>query len=705
MSKDQSQGPRTEAPPARQLPIRRSIGNWNLIVIFGGVVLTLAAVGCLVFLWAGEGPVPGGSQATHLWRDITLNGRSAESVTLIALVLRLVSGSQAGICTALVAAFIIERRRFPLSQMALLSIARANTNGEPRQLLQFLLLSRLNSLVRNLEVALLFLLGMTALGIQFSSTILISDFATSSLVRYANSTVLNVAVSSGTSNAIKLGTTEVNMGSTMFLFGDTDSSIDPMPDDFGVTDTGKRQRALIPLNQEDRVHLQHFSGPAFTMITRTRCMRPFMTAKLFKEEGDGGAIEVTIDYNQTYTHASIPLYDTCYPSTGAEGDVNLCLSQSFTCTLPMKNPLLNNNETDALWYTALCHLPLYNGSDVAHVIPKWDSQDPLKPSSGSWPQMTFATNLPMSFWTRLNHSESIAVSSAAFYGEWASFEIEGSFLNASLCFIGVDSSLSLLTLTGKINQKEPTLSWNDETHSIEVGPLQDLLGANTNQTPISERGALEIIGDVQNPAPLSSFDVDTNLAQDAIDENRVVISSVPATEEVFYSGNLSIGVCYHCTISGPSVPDDIATFFQQVIGVTGRAAVAIDGYFFLIAKGGYYYVFPYFDVPGKVNLTFSTEVQRPVRWRGLSTVVVLVAINSSAALAIVILYIMGGRRTIIGNFWHAASLLASEDPISILHDGAKLTDTEISQLLRSNDCLQQTDASAEDGTLQLVRCN
>ena len=186
-------GPDTRSAKDKRLPILLSIGCTGCIALVLGSALTLIALAFLVFLWTGEGPVPGGEQAFRIWRDIMLNGQIAQAVTLTSLILRVVSASQATICTSMVAALLLERRKIPLSCVARISAMRS-VNGGPRDLLQ-IILSQLRGLAIHTESVLLSVLFISAVGMQFSSTILVSDFDEASLIGYPNLSRINIATS------------------------------------------------------------------------------------------------------------------------------------------------------------------------------------------------------------------------------------------------------------------------------------------------------------------------------------------------------------------------------------------------------------------------------------------------------------------------------------------------------------------------------
>ena len=127
--------------------------------------MILIIVGFLILLWAGEGPL-GGQQAPNLWRRIMLSDGATRSITLSALILRVVTAAQAAVCTSLTAALLLERNQVRLSQLAQFSVTRG-VNAGPRRILQEILVSGSSQLRLRYETLLLFTIAVLTIGIQF----------------------------------------------------------------------------------------------------------------------------------------------------------------------------------------------------------------------------------------------------------------------------------------------------------------------------------------------------------------------------------------------------------------------------------------------------------------------------------------------------------------------------------------------------------
>ncbi|KAI1154041.1 hypothetical protein F4825DRAFT_207502 [Nemania diffusa] len=698
---DIAQGKARQHSDSRQdttprLPLQSSLSTLGCVTIFGGSFLTLAALAFLLFLWGGRGPVEGGAKAQPVWRAIMLHGWATQAVTLTSLVLRIISASQAGLCTSMVAALLLERRSVPVSQVAQLSVTRS-VNGGPLGLLYTMTSRRMRLVVVKPEVLLLFILALTTFALQFSSTILISDFGMMRLIQDANHTTLNVALSPEAASTIGSFLTFGNIDSSTVLFGDVDSPDDPAPNLQGVSDTGPKRRAFLPFQKEDRVNLQHFSGAAFSSVSRTACIRPSMSAELNFNPSRGFSISGRIAYNQSLQDAGQA------PTQQCSDDGNFCLPLAYNCSLPVNtDPSLFSQ-----WPTAICHL-LINADETSHIMPSWDQHSgAFDFAAGFWPALVFATNMPASYMEQLIDSGPITLGKPLLYGEWASYELEpGKFLNTTFCSSTLNATVSSLSMTGELNQTEPELAWNTTTRSYEVSSLQTLFGAdNVHKTP-AQRGILSITSNIQDPVSPNDLDVNRTSALGALEASSATFGNGAAAGVWANSVNgSSVGMCDHCDIFGGGVSDDIAALFQHIVNTTGRAAVAVDTYLAMLSRSWFYSLLQKFDVPGTVITAFATTVLLPIRWSGLAAVLSLVATNTVLTWIITVLYVLRTRFTFAGNYWHAVSQLIYKDTLPLLEKGGEMKDEDVAEELdmELEDFLVKIDRLEIGGRVSVVK--
>lgn len=260
-------------------PISKSLGLWTCAIIAGGTALTLAVLGFLIFLWLGEGPA-GGESATYVWRKIMLSESwPAQTITICSLVMRTVAAAQAAVCTSLVAALLLERRRLPLSKVVPVSIKRGVNDGPFNLVREVLSWKYIRPLVC-VEMGLLLVVTMASFGTQFTSTILLSSFDARTLVQLPQRIQHNVILSAGAAAIASNINSFSQFPPSYALFGELETSDMPDPNAQGVSDTGVKLRSYVPFQEKERLKLRAYKGPAFSERTQVMCMRPNMDAEV-----------------------------------------------------------------------------------------------------------------------------------------------------------------------------------------------------------------------------------------------------------------------------------------------------------------------------------------------------------------------------------------------------------------------------------------
>lgn len=374
-----------EAKITQRPPITKSLGLWACATIVGGTALTLAVLSFLIFLWAGEGPA-GGERASYVWRKIMLSESwSVQTITICALVVRTIAAAQAAVCTSLVAALLLERRRLPLSKAIPVSIKRGVNNG-PFNFIHELFTRKYLKPFFCVEMILLLVVTVLTFGTQFTSTILLSGFGTTTLVQFPQQLHQNVLLSAEAGRKAYMINSFAQFPPSYALFGELESSDIPDPNPRGVSDTGAKLRSFVPFQKEQRTKLRAYSGPAFSETTQVMCMRPNMDAEILWEKvtTEAGTMPITsisgaISYEETFEEAALDDWTKC--STFQRFDdtsQTICLPQNFSCTIPLTDVL----AVDPNPVIALCHVAADIVGDTTQISPveniqKWNRSSPL----------------------------------------------------------------------------------------------------------------------------------------------------------------------------------------------------------------------------------------------------------------------------------------------------------------------------------------
>ncbi|KAK5637426.1 hypothetical protein RRF57_013138 [Xylaria bambusicola] len=260
-----------EPVSAPRLPIKESLGLSGSLTVIGGSIVALGLLSFLMFLWFGHGGRES-ANATWVWRQIALRGWMTQSITLASLGLRFTISMQSAVCTSMLAALVLERKLTPKPNVAWFSIIRS-TNDGPLKMVRMMLSSK--TLVRSVEFWLLFLLAVTTLGLQFASTILLSDIVDSAIVSDMDQTQMPDLFDPSGADLSVINWLFGAMKPVYGIFGELDVDYNVLPDARGLSQTGLVQRAFLPLDRpNDRVSTRYFKGNAIVMSSKTACMRP-----------------------------------------------------------------------------------------------------------------------------------------------------------------------------------------------------------------------------------------------------------------------------------------------------------------------------------------------------------------------------------------------------------------------------------------------
>ncbi|KAI0440738.1 hypothetical protein F4803DRAFT_552749 [Xylaria telfairii] len=430
-----------------------------------------------------------------------LNSWALQSITLSCLTLRAITAAQAGVCTSLLAALLAERRYSPMTTIAKLSVLRG-VNENPAQLLWTMRSLKTKSVAQLplKELVLTFIITLSTLAIQFSSTILISDFDPAALTQFPITTGQNVALSESTLNISFVGSYMVfKEGDEWPTFGGRGTTNLAKPDIHGLSDTGLQQRAFLPYDKDNRATIRTFSGSTAVMTTKISCIPPALDATFTPIYPDStypyGSINGTILFNATFENASLSAnscsYDILHNNTA-------CIPPMFSCTV--SNGLISDSERWTEWVPSLCHLVVpeiesivpenpqtefYNIEDVIGATAgRWNRDTDPWDEAAYWPFLVIATNARIDLLKTMNETSTLTLPLQPYqrYGEWNSFNLtENSLINITMCSVGFNMSLAYVELSSNDDPVEPSVKLNATTLMLDGEKVQTLLGASDIQ--------------------------------------------------------------------------------------------------------------------------------------------------------------------------------------------------------------------------------
>ncbi|KAI0105105.1 hypothetical protein GGR51DRAFT_572141 [Nemania sp. FL0031] len=651
--------------PIPKRPIYHSFGLVNAIVTIGGIILSLAVLGFLVFLWAGRGKNPEGQLSNNPWRSIMLSGRLVQLITISALVLRVSLSSQVAICTSCVAALILERRSIPLSQSVPLSVLRSVNSG-PHILIDHIFRKRDLARLLYPEVILLLLVALGNIAIQFSSTILLSDLHEHSLVEFPKEIQANLSINK---NGPAIVIQWMPPPGDTPLFGEISSGYAANPNSLGLSDTGLKQHIMLPFDK-GRTAIRSYEGPAMVMGSRVSCIPPVVSGEIRSTALDAGPqlfgyMDGRILVEDSMTRAGLAAQRPCN-STQCPSEI------SFHCIIP-------STVSDEI--------------ATAYYIPSRHAWHPT-PGSPWTPEavtvLVLTTNLNSKGWESLGNS-TIKLNQHNIKEEWVSYDFGNDrVINVTLCSFATSIMVSNVSMETSKELVEPSLGYL--LNPSDTTNIRKLLGADPLVQGWNERGILEVknITDLNNryANPLPSL-------QQTAEYIEIYLK--------YYSANQTFAGCDTCDGEFANSAREFSRVFQDIIQCTWRASVAVQTIFTMSAQSLHdqHLKFNTISVPVQVRQTVSATI--PIRYSGLIAVTALVLTNIICVLAITILYLSYSRYAMIGNFWHAVSQTVSDLTSDILSHGNQANDLAVSDLLKENDAPVRLVKSLDTGHIKIAR--
>lgn len=598
-----------------------------------------------------------------------------QAITLASMILRLIVGIQATICTSMVAALLLERLSTPRLQVAHASVMRGINDG-PWKLVMLVLSSKGNALyfLRHLESWLIISLAFVILALQFTSTILLSDMRTFQMIGDLNITTFNGLFAYPGKEKFWLYQGPLMTSAPVYpIFGETFTMHDSSPDSRGLSDTGLTQRGLLPMaNRDHRTSIREYDGMGMVMSSRVACMRPVITnasLDFASESHDFRRLQGVLHYSQSLRDA--------YPGTGPLCSVSEnCEKLSFECTMPAAG--------EEPWAPGACILDGVGGHFRGSNQPMWDPADgPWSENSSIW--LVYSTSMTIDLWDSMPPSFSVPSAQPSADNEWIIYEIVPDyFIKLAVCFSDFDFAYRDIRMRAAEATAEPSTNLSmvaDENFGLDK--VQTYLGLDRSRQSVVDRGilSLEVKPDNRTPytRPLSHYDLLSQPA-DKITPGALTASSLRL--ETGYelcdgdNKNTSFSLCIHCYMDALIAPHMEYTFLfsRMILGTPlagGRAADALHAFISVAGLNVYnQFLATSMNVAQQARVVTTREVTVPGSWppsmtacAGLIAVASLLAAYLSLVTVTTVLYIRHTRYSRYGNVWHAISQLANSEEL------------------------------------------
>jgi hypothetical protein len=634
---------------------RQRLGWYAITSLLLGMLITLGALGFLWFLWLGNN--------NSIWQRIMIESLATRAVTVASLFIRASASVAAGVCTSMIAAVALEHGMFVFPKAAAVSSIRYLNGGPSDLLLQFWGRVKLR---RELPTA-SFVLAMTltTLLLQFTSTVLLSDFRPGTIPGDVETQNLTFSKSAGTEGDTNLWTSTPQ---SYAMFAEVPGPSYLTQD--GVSDTGTTTRALIPLAQQSRSLLRTYDGPATVFDSRVVCVRPSVNAtigisdSLLSKRSNGLGVNLNGQVNATKWPDR--LLNQSYSLVPPNIERGL-----FKCNVVL--PSFSGNDSE--WALTLC------GVDNGEVLVSPFFYNPDGSATGSPGPGTVNILLINATGETGNWSQALEGYSEQPTGsiwkihervdEWVDV-VQPEYnvkLSLTLCYADYTNQDLRVHATSIGNRTEPVVRRTTENYDTQG--VRSQLGATIPKESPEDRGIMSLEPMTWDNSSLT-FHIGGDYLLDAA-----------------FSGQLAYGsyksVCNLCDLGSTGrVNRILVTVFQDIVRNTGSTALALQAHLTSLVQMAYYDNIQEFEDVAPAQLQSFIQVLMPRSFNGLIAVTSVICVHWLLVFVALGQFIYWTRYSMLGNAWQTVTQLHSSDTEPVFAMPSVVSDKSVEKVLSAN---------------------
>ncbi|RYO85207.1 hypothetical protein DL766_007004 [Monosporascus sp. MC13-8B] len=514
---------------------------------------------------------------------------------------------------------------------------------------------------------------LTSIALQFSSTILLSDFDTVPALTINQTNQLNVSYGPSISQQL---TNQMSYSGALWTATPSEFTVFAEYNDPGyrrfsdaVHDTGVTVRSFLPISSKlTRMGLDRYHGYSTMLDTRVACIRPVLGNIIFFDiPSPSGYVHSPYLQGHATPSTHIPLL----PSTASN------LPANFSC------PANQFDVTNSLGFGepsfTLCPLNFYEGL-----------KSPL----------TFNT-LGGTVYLLFDHTNTTAarintqdVWSTNDDGVWAKLIPPpsqtaplGSDMRVTMCYDSrrFSNSTRLVSAESLGDREEPqisiktTLIDNYPVTQLDTESVRRQLGATNDSLTLEERGLLKLELDpgykdqmLPNPGHnIKSFDVDmTFLTIQPIHPIDALMLCTNCITDIYVPGNIR------------TVNHRLMAIFMDSLEETNSPALALQAVFTVLTQMAYYHLAPYFDILENGTITITESYYIPARSIGFASVTALLLIHLILVAIAVACFASWSCHTLLSNVWQAFTQAAVVVDENGLYNATTIPDKDIYRSLK-----------------------
>ena len=646
---DRNSEPST-SQPAHPIALRR-IGITACAVLVAALCSLIIVSSFLAFLWYG-------TDDHHDWRSFIEDGQVTRAITLSSAVIRVAISTTAGICTAMLAAIILENHEVLIRDAASTS-AMQFVHSPPATMLptaiRALGWSRLTVIF-----PLILLVGTTVLS-QLCSTALVSDLQTLQIPGSPQRANVPYTFSAGKDTPLYSDYSPANLYRSANSLGTPLTSFirfaeSSQPDSAETADylhdTGPSIRAYLPLaSSQDREAVKDYTGRLFAADHQVKCYRPVLSDVLISQ--------AHTTFRGYEDNSVLILNATIKPTDQANLNME---PRSMSCVVAGSvNPSIPGRQA------SLCALPTVrtiNGTNIT------TSSTYVVIDSNGGVSDFYANSVPQrnpSLWSLGSNSSTYQGSA-----EWLIITtISGLQISLSYCVAAFNTANVSATASSEAYASEEVYPFADTSlKGLMMPPSVDrLLGPNAaSRFSLEERGLLKLNAGAWSTALGRVW---LGLSSDVTDSSQ--------------TGSVSIMACAACgcpvyndyqpnlTTSCVAPSKDHVLLFQHgLMGGEGRPAYAVQALLGSIMAQNYYAQLSYFDQSINAQATFFIQALAPGYTGGFSAVMTVIVLHVFTCIVVTAAFFNLTTASYLSESWYTTAQLIQPGTARILAEGSKL---------------------------------
>jgi hypothetical protein len=683
------------------------LGRIAVVTLTLGTILVLVSLSLLAFLWFGN-------TSNSLWHHIMTKNWLPEAITIISEVIKAVVGFQIGLCSAMLAALLIERSEVLLPNAATISVLRSSTMGggsilglfwEGRQAWKNTLLWKSTLPILVAAFALIFTFS------QAITVILVSDVG----VRQIPGTTSSIATAFGLEYGFGANTygLQANISSRGTTWGRkpqfyptfAEHAEAPYVAD-GVSDTGMTLRAFLPFSAAtDRQGISGYSGPTTVLDARVTCQVPQLTGESVTTD-DNGIITLTGSFRPSKSTPRLGNLTVGWLTQGITTTAIYNEPMPFSCQVPSDSP---PSQYSSQWRIGLCQLSeggfavgpngtsAISGGLISEfadpsTYPTVQSSITAQENSTTIGTAYFFLNVTLGDTTNWRAVTQMTANPPNFssHGEWLDLVYSDAslILSVTVCYSAFQTADIPVTISSTGNRTEPFPTYNLSTTLYHFDQVRKQLGQDRSTQSNQERGILNLANQRGNwLAQQGEFPpVEPYIRRAANLWGPDILGNTGNFSGVLYSSGQ---VCKYNSLLLNQItylcPDVMHTWlFQEIVQKAGSVALGLQSMITVLAGLEYYDQLAQFDRLQPVDQTYFVTTNVAKSYLGFGIVVAVIALHLLLVTVLVVMFLDQTKYSMLGNTWQAISQAVTNETKEYLAVGSAMHDDQPKRRIKAD---------------------